>query len=193
MINLFLNTFDHPNQARDKEFKEAFKRNEENDSIDRIVLVCENQRATYQDFMNAMRDYPDDVNIMCNADIFFDSTVEKLVDMNPHNAFAMTRYEWPSKKLFIHKGAFDSWWSQDTWIIKGAPPDDLIFKNKSHWWPFGLGVAGCDNHFAWLLWMVGYDVKNPCLSIHSYHLHSAGFNDREWHRKSTIGNPQVYK
>ena len=75
MINLFINYFDHSNPERKKEIEFCLEKNQENDYIHKIIIVNRNERATYGDFFRAMSDYSQNVNIIANADIYFDKTI----------------------------------------------------------------------------------------------------------------------
>lgn len=192
MINLFVNPFEHKNPARVKEFHECQHRNKSNKYIDRIIEIRPNENATYQDFLDAMRDYPNDVNVMSNYDIYFDDSIRALTGIKPMTAYAITRHEVNTGEIFTHNSPRDSWNSQDVWVFPGAPVDNMKFVRQSAWWPFPLGIGGCDNHFAWLLNRVGYQVINPAYSVKCWHIHGGGFNNRDWHGTQRIGHRKAY-
>ena len=192
MINLFINPFTPKSSERDAEYKQCIAKNEDNKFIDRIIRVEEEKNATYRDFLNAMREFPDDVNIMANLDIYFDETVRLTEKIKYSQVYAITRHEVTTGQIFTHMSPRDSWNSQDVWVFRGAPVEDVKFVRQSGWWPFPLGVGGCDNHFAWLLNRVGYRLVNPAHSIKCWHVHSAGFNNREWHGQKRVGTRKMY-
>lgn len=187
MINLFINYFEHQNDERRKEIDYCLDMNTANENIDNIIFVQEGRRAKYNDFFLDMQDYPNDINIIANADIFFDETITKALEIKQNQCYALTRYEKEGRKwiLFGRNGTQDAWWSQDVWIFKGVPK--RINAN------FNLGIWGCDNHFAYLIWRAGYNITNPCSKIKCYHMHRDKNRDQRRGPGTMIGNRSVYK
>ena len=184
MINLFVNYFDHSNSERKKEIEFCFEQNQANDYIDKIIVVNRNSRATYGDFLRTMEPYKKDVNIIANADIYFDETIALAEKITERRCYALTRWE----NLHGHIMDFNQrhgrpsppQWSQDAWIFRGSiRPDqfDSVEANnlKTHTReiiPFSLGIPGCDNKFAAMLKQSGMLVTNPSKSIKAIHKHT---------------------
>lgn len=138
-------------------------------------------RPTYQDFFDTASDYPDDINIIANSDIYFDETIKLVEGMGDNDAYCLTRWEYNKGDIqpFFRIHGAPPCWSQDCVIWKGVNR----LKNAGEVWatnlqtnqdeliPYTLGWPGQENHMAWLLKNAGYNVKNPSLSIKAIHVH----------------------
>lgn len=137
-------------------------------SNEKIVLHFYNRRMQYNDYFEVMKDYPNDVKVVANSDIFFDDTLVFLEDMSEDVCYALTR--WDIKKedvVFLNRS-----WSQDAWVFKGSLKDVRG--------DFELGRLGCDGRIAHELLCAGYKVLNPSKTIKIFHLHTekrSGSND----------------
>jgi len=183
MTNLFINYFDHDNQDRKKEIEYCLEMNKKNKLIDNIIIVNRGERSTYGDFFRAMISYNKDVNIIANADIYFDDTIKLAEKIKKMNCFALTRWENHNGTVMSfnqrHGRPSPPQWSQDAWIFRGSVVrpesfDSVIAVNSSRQSveiPFQLGIPGCDNKIAAVLREKGYNVTNPSLSIRAIHLH----------------------
>lgn len=154
-INLFINPYLSENKERQKELEICLEQNEANPLITRIIEV--NSR-NYNAFFEAMKAFPDDVNIISNSDIFFDETLEEVKSISNFKCYALTRWEIENGIAnFLNRRD-----SQDVWIFRGSPKVNA---------DFNIGVPGCDNHLAWLIKKAGYMISNPSLTIRAFHLH----------------------
>lgn len=183
MINLFINPFTHENASRQKEIDFCMRKNVENKLIDKIIQVNKNSRSTYGDFFKIMSQYPNDINIIANLDIYFDETIELAKDIKTMECYALTRWENYNGSVIDfnsrHGRPSPPQWSQDAWIFKGFPDDkdfDTVVainsKSRSNETiPFSLGIPGCDNKIAAMLKEKKYNVTNPSLSIKAIHVH----------------------
>jgi hypothetical protein len=174
MIRLLYNYYEDKNPARKKEIDFCLQKNLENPYIN-VVIIEGAEKPTYTSFFNKINELtgPDDINIICNSDIFLDETIQLTSKLEPHKAFALSRWEYVNAnniKLFERAD------SQDTWIIRG--PATNIIGN------FTLGLAGCDNRIAHELKDAGYQPTNPAKSIKTYHVHNS--NVRNYSRNNTI-------
>lgn len=106
--------------------------------------------------------HPEKINILANADIVFDRSIEKSSRLDNWTIFALTRYEMSGH--FSNRSD-----SQDVWIFHGTLKHSCRM-NLS----FDIGTAGCDNRLAWEFKSAGYNVMNPSVSIRTYHVHSTG-------------------
>jgi predicted O-linked N-acetylglucosamine transferase (SPINDLY family)/glycosyltransferase involved in cell wall biosynthesis len=159
-------------------FKEIHIFTEQHYDFDKIVdksmchnikQVIINKRLSYQDMIKYVNEYlPNKICTLANTDIFFDTTINIVKDINMTNIiFALSRYDMQkdgTHKPFTHSGAFGNPCidSQDVWIFKSP------LKEIEH--DFELGNWGCDNAFAALLYKNGYELLNPSLTIKTYHL-----------------------
>ena len=124
---------------------------------------------------------PDRVNIIANADILFDNTVEKLVDyVTKDNIFALTRHE-PDGYF---SGRQDS---QDVWIFYGKDLESRLKEasNISSW--LKIGKPGFDNRIAYELYKSGYRVLNPSRSVFVWHIHAS--EERSYTAQQAIPPP----
>lgn len=177
-VNLFISYYIERNVVRQKELSNALLFNVQNKFIDNVFLVSEHivkyvkggkiikypvkNRPSYNDFFKLTEQYPDDINIIANSDIYFDEKgIELLIKYSwkEKEIFALTRWESPVKFY-----GYD--FSQDCWIKKGKI-------DKIEGGIINLGVPGCDGKIAYLLSEAGYEVRNPSLSIKAYHNHKS--------------------
>lgn len=188
---------------RKHEFDLALKRNIENNYIHKILLflesgdppisekveVIEYDRPTYKDFFEFIEE--GQVNIIANTDIYFNDTVAIMERVGDGECFAITRHEYESPMSYK---AFESKheWSQDVWALRKKPRDLTQFEEvlavntstgRCDYIPFYLGVAGCDNHVAYLL-SKQFRIVNPCHDIHCIHVHKD--TDRDYKVKYRI-------
>lgn len=197
-ILLYTNYYIDPVEARDKEIKKCFNENISNPQIDHIICFIDSNiskpydspkityiytqtRPTYNVFFDCMRFFSgnNDINILANSDIYFDSSIDLLRHKLHHNScIALTRWEFNGGNYAIEVGPD----SQDTWIFKGHPLIDLKFN-------FTLGKAGCDNRLAYELGRIGYNVINPVKTIKSIHCHSSGIRRYSRHQNDVIPGP----
>ena len=182
-MNLFINSFDHENSARKKEIDFCLEKNKKNKHIKQIIIVNKGDRAAYGDFFRIMAEYPNDVNIIANLDIYFDETIELAKDITNMECYALTRWENYNGKVIDfnsrHGRPSPPQWSQDAWIFRGAPKPEAFdtvvavdsrTRSSVHI-AFSLGIPGCDNKIAALLKEKNYQVTNPSLSIKAIHMH----------------------
>lgn len=139
-----------------------FSEKEENRLLNKVIKA---NRITYQYiFDNSI----DGVNIFCNSDMEFDETIKLAENIKENDFYALTRYE-HDMMLHKNKDPYKGYDSQDVWIWK----DKCKIKNAN----FYLGLPGCDNKIAFCAEEYGYNVKNPSLSIKTYHKHVSNVRD----------------
>lgn len=165
MIRLLINYYDDPVKARMKELKKVSRRNEEHPLIGQVNRVY--GRATF-DLMFKMANQfitsEEDISIICNSDIYFNETLEKVNSIKPNECYALGRWDEQKDGSLVH---FNFWDTQDAWIFRG--------KIGSIDAPFPPGIAGCDNRLAHEIRMAGYNILNPSLTIQACHLHLTNF------------------
>jgi len=192
MIALFINYFNCTQPERQREYDIALIHNLENPHIDEVYLLGKDLppadrkitriplegRPTYRQFFEEINFNvgDDDISIVSNSDIFFDDTLTLVRQMNPHDCYALSR--WDESKIVQVFGD-----SQDCWIFRG-----LI--KPVNYCDFPLGMLGCDNRIAHELMAAGYHVTNPCHSIRTHHVHQSGIRqDPERRPDNTVPGP----
>lgn len=169
---------------RQGELETCLLKNIKNKLIDHIYILVEkkewayiydlkttffiHKRPDFNDFFSIINKInfgtKNEINIIANADIFFDASLQFLINYAQNNiVLALTRYNFINEFNFnLHKTRD----SQDSWIFFGKINQKLNM-------PYLLGTPGCDNKLAFLLDQIGYKVINPSLTIKTYHLHSS--------------------
>ena len=188
---------------RQAEINECLIRNANNTSLDEIHLLVEDnydfsfipeenrnklhiviigKRLTYQyafEYYNT--NFPNQICLLANADIYTNTTLDCLRNVNFFNVFfAMNRYEHNDREDLIlangtevnlcdrHKCPYlvpfqASIWSQDTWIWKAQ---SIRVEDCD----FALGTPGCDNHIIYQLLKQHFFVCNPSRFICTMHI-----------------------
>ena len=166
-INLFINHYNCGDKERQKELDFCLKTNRESGYFDNIINF--EGRITYNDFFKETANYPEDINILANIDIYFNETILKVLEMRNNECYCITRWEEDKGDIvrFKDKHGYNNEakerFSQDVWIIKGQ-----VKKING---AFHLGVPGCDNRIAYEFTMARYQVSNPCDKIQCIHRH----------------------
>ena len=166
-INLFINHYQCGDIERQKELDFCLKTNRESGYFDNIINF--DGRITYNDFFKETANYPEDINILANTDIYFNETILKVLEMVNNDCYCITRWEEDKGDIvrFKDKHGYNNEakesWSQDVWVIKG--------KAKNLNGAFHLGIPGCDNRIAHEFTMARYQVSNPCERIQCIHKH----------------------
>lgn len=190
---LFINHYAHPNEERRRETDECLARNIANPEIDRIVALVtsrserwgefdlsgkvtweevdcrkyEHGRPTFRMYFDAVNRHTgaDDLNIVANADIWFDETIRRVKPLDLDGVcLALTRWEAPGDR----EPKIECWHnSQDVWCFQGRI-------KPLGWVDFPMGAWGCDNRLSWQLRHDDYIVLNPCRSIRAMHYHASG-------------------
>lgn len=164
-----------------------FMFNEQKMNMRKINLIrhFHKQRSTFGDFFTIMKmSDKDEINIVANNDILFESSIGMLKQMRLNEAVVLNRYCPHTQKT--------NWACQDAWVIRGSPKilsesrsrsrsySYLKYKSKSMHnksdltsISFTPGVFGCDPVLSALLIKNGYTLINPSLTIKSYHIHAS--------------------
>lgn len=177
-------------KERKKEFDFCLERNMENDYIDEILLFYESgelpklndkvkilhyDRPTYRDFFEQFEE--GEVNVVANTDIFFDESAILMNRVKDHQCYCITRHEYDPEQLLPFSSKPQ--WSQDVWVMRKKPSKLEAYEyvvainnlnRKYETIPFYLGVAGCDNHVAYLL-SKNFMLINPYFDINCIHVH----------------------
>jgi len=145
----------------------------------RIVIIEYEGRPTFRQMFEWMAKFsgPDDINILSNSDICFDSSITKTLRLRNTEALSISRWDLiqplslvsPVKlsRACVPYCKCDSF---DVWIVRGPPSPDMFPVSEFH-----LGVPGCDNLIVHVLRKYGkYLVYNPCRDIRCHHIHISG-------------------
>jgi len=179
MINLFYHYYKCENVNRQDELLKCYLNNCNLPYIDNIYVLqqedtllhtkCKlikiNNRPTYIDFFKIINEIAssNDINIICNTDIYFDSTLTLLNNYDFKNhVLCLEKYNVLPNNTIKFNNQYDS---QDTWIFKGKIKEIQECN-------FTQGIPGCDNKLAFLFDKHGYKSINPSLTIKTYHLHN---------------------
>ena len=182
MINVAINYYIDKQPDRQKEINECFYKNINNPYINLIIINSQNRLkySYYFDLLNKITN-PSDVNVIANADIYFDETVKLLEQLDSETFFAISRWEVGQNNKVTHFNRVDS---QDSWAWRG--------KSKKINTDFNIGVPGCDNRLAYEINKAGYRIKNPSLDIKTYHLHISNLRNYDIkHRTDSVPGPYL--
>lgn len=192
-INLFQNYYLDKDTYRQVELDFVRTHNRERAGFDKRIII-EGSRPTFNEVFKMTKKFPDDINVIGNADIYFpENTVEQIKNFYSSLSqlptylrcviMALSRWDVKadgSTELFNRPD------SQDVWIKLGE-------------WPhipgadfFVGGVAGCDNKIAYLLDLAGFRLINPSKDIACLHLHLSeirNYIDGNGNVKERIGPP----
>lgn len=108
------------------------------------------------------------INVLANSDILFDSSIKQCSTISSEDFLCLTRYE-SNGMLHKYNDPYKGSDSQDVWVWK----NNCKIKNAN----YNLGIPGCDNKIAYDAALAGYNVKNPSMTIKTYHKHQT--NNRE--------------
>jgi hypothetical protein len=124
-------------------------------------------RSSFGDiFSRVNKVYKDDnINIVANNDIAFDSSVKLLLQLRKNEAIILNRYCPFSKQM--------AFLCHDAWAVRG-PVKIPLTRLK-----FSPGMFGCDFALTCNFQKAGYTVFNPSLSIKSYHYHRSNIKTQK--------------
>ena len=195
-INLYISLYNEKNSDRQNELHKCLFKNIKNSYIDAIHILLEpndyeifkslagfkkvfvykiKSRPTYAMYFNIINQVtaPNNINIISNTDIYFDSSLLELKEAAINNVL--------NKNTCIalsHNEAVKRRDSQDAWVFLGSIDKKIDNSNIM------LGIAGCDNVILHEIKKAGYKIINPSLTIKSYHMHSS--NKRNYINNNTV-------
>jgi hypothetical protein len=181
MIRLLYNYYEDNNPVRKKEIDFCLRQNLSNPHIN-VIIVESADKPRYDDMFGKLNRITnsDDINIICNSDIFFDETIllaERF--LRPRDVYALTRWDYINEH---NVKFFDRRDSQDTWMWRG--------KLENVIGGFSLGKRGCDNRIAHEFRDAGYRIMNPSRSIKTYHVHTS--NVRNYTQNDVVHGPYFH-
>lgn len=122
-----------------------------------------NNRLSYRDYIDFVgcRDNFGSFVVLTNTDIKLDKNLLNLGDsIQPIDFIALSRYE--ANGLIAPEPSF----TQDTWAMLSQPiPPSILYQSA-----IPLGLPGCENRFAEVIFSAGYRVSNPSISIKNIHV-----------------------
>jgi len=176
-IHLLISLYQLSDLRRESEILFCLRKNLDNIYVSKIIVLNEgftnpmlfeqkiqqitiNKRPTYRDFIPYME--AGAINIISNADIWFDHTLESLKKLRWHRKlmYVLTRRE-KNGRLFNVNGN-----SHDSWIFLGRPKALELAD-------FYLGIPNCEQRLAAVMNDCGYYVLNPSKFIKTWHEHSS--------------------
>ena len=195
---------------RRRELMDCLKRNAENPFIDKIFLL--NERIYTNEELGTESDKIQQINvehrlkfsdvfefvekenlngyiITCNADIFFDKSLQNLyvsgMDRNKI-MYGQLRFEYTDKELDKCKIFGPRGDSQDTWIYHSN------YNIKAHRkdFDFHFGI-GCDNRVLHNFDSLGFTVINDPYFVKTYHNHKEPLIFHQWVNKPSIPRPYL--
>jgi len=191
MFTLLTSWYHEPHAARRAELLYCLNRNLEHPLITRIWLLVEgktdvphhpkirvkhfNSRPLFKDLIK-LANGQKGIMILANTDIYFDETLAMARFIQPHDCYALTRWEASKPLRFYGKKC-----SQDAWVFR--PPLQIMDGG------YGPGKPGCDNKLAYELAEAGRRVTNPSKTIRACHLHLT--NLRRYTPKETVPGPYL--
>lgn len=192
MINLFVSYYVSKNDERRNEIEKTLDLNIQNNLIDKIYLFSENdislfnfknfsklvivnieKRPKFSDFFKFIKEnnLEFSINIISNADIYFNDTLDLTKYLKYDQCYALSRWE---NEMF-HPASHSS---QDAWILKNVRNNLLLNSDIE------MGQPGCDNRIAHVFKECGYDICNPSHSLVINHEH--GSNIRTYNNDNII-------
>jgi len=196
-IYLIYQFFVHKDTDRNKELRECLRFNVENPNVDKIYLLNEKiynkeelgvesgkieqrnivNRIKFKDIFSFVeQEQLKGYIITCNADIFFDKTVNNLrtSEMSKKKQIlTQLRFDYTDKQLGKCKLFGPRADSQDTWIWHSNfnPYKEAKIFN------FMFGKPGCDNKLTYLFNLIGFEVFNQPFFVKTYHIQKSQERD----------------
>jgi SAM-dependent methyltransferase len=162
-VRLFYNYYEDKNPTRKSEIDFCLSKNIDNPLFDTIIIESPNNPTFNFMFEKINRlSKDDDINIICNTDIFFDDTIRLIRAIKSKEVFALSRYNYVNDRTII----FSDEDNQDAWIFRGKIGNINC--------DFQMGKPGCDGRLAYELQKTGYIITNPSKSIRCFHVHNSG-------------------
>jgi SAM-dependent methyltransferase len=162
-LRLFYNYYEDSNITRRAEIDYCLQKNVDNSMFD-IIIVASDINPTFNFMFEKINRLtgPNDINIICNSDIFFDTSIRLANKIKNKEVYALSRWDWVNAGniKFIDKDI-----NQDAWIIRGK------IENVNG--DFQMGKPGCDIRLAYEFNKAGYNVINPSKSIKAMHVHNS--------------------
>ena len=145
----------------------------------RIIIIPFNKRPRFNELFNVGNQLkPGFTLAVVNADIVFDGTMSELAHSIKENDFIVLSRRDVLEDGFITRlirldNGCPNTFSADAWIVKTPFEPDFYLD-------YEIGTMHCDS---FINFQAGhskkYNISNPCLDTHIYHLHDERFNSSE--------------
>jgi len=122
-INLFISHYECGDEERQKELDFCLDHNKK--SLLFSIIRNFDNRPTYDKFFELTKEYPNDINILANADIYFNDTINLTQGIGKKECYALTRWEEEGDQIvpFETKHSYNKQahakHSQDVWVFNG--------------------------------------------------------------------------
>lgn len=197
---LLVPAYPHPDRARRGEIELCLRANFANVEFARVLLFGDaghptpdpkltvipgTDRPTFAALFAAAANFPGQVCVVANADIYFDHTLALAADIAPGELYALSRWcpETQQPCVIGQHGA-------DAWLFRAPLPPALLTLLHAAPRPIRLGMPFCDQRLARLALDAGLRVLNPSLSIRAWHMHATAL--RTYTPADTIGGEYAY-
>ena len=134
-----------------------------NKTDERIIIINNPNRLTYKDFFNYSNQFTSEnsINILINSDIVIGENFCLLYEkIKSNELYFLTRYDidrYTQISLCNLLGC-------DTWIWRNKIDHDVG--------NYFLGKPYCDFKLSYEFYNIGYKIKNPSLTLKTYHIHN---------------------
>jgi len=88
-INLFVQVYKSDNKERQKELDTCYAINHKSKLFHKVLTITE--RLTFEQMFALSKEYPNDINIFANSDIYFDETILHARYMDKNTCWALSR------------------------------------------------------------------------------------------------------
>lgn len=159
-INIFLDK-----NTRSSNFYHFFEDEDMRPYANKLNFIQIGQIPTYKNWLE--NSSLNCISVFSNSDIYFDQSINKVVSYleQSNSIICLSRHEDLIDSQKLHSNPH---WSQDTWIINGKNIPNINFLFKLD---ISTGQFRCDNKFAYIMSIYGWNLYNPCNTIKSYHKH----------------------
>lgn len=192
MLTLICQYYVPKEKFRRDEIDTCFRKNIENPLITKMLIFFERkedmsllpdlpkiekrfyaERLTYGFWLKETNKMPTGtLSLIINSDIYLTESVSHLISskeylLNEKKFVALTRYN-PNTEGEGFVLNSNPHWTQDTWAI--VKPEQGFSSALIQETSFELGQPGCDNKIVAVMHSYGFNVTNPCGTVHTIHL-----------------------
>jgi len=171
-LRLIFSTHRSKHPPRDDELQTCMRSNLESSLFDSVECLSSEERPTFKDLFDHC--WSGVVNVVANADITFDATIELARSIPTGSVYALTPVRVDGVK---HSSPHRS---QDTWIFRGIPSGVQA--------DFQIGIPWCDNRIAFEFTKAGYLVSNPSKTILTTHHHCSNYRTYQFNKYPAPAN-----
>ena len=162
-INIFLDEY-----TIQSDLYHLFDNQDNHIYTNKLNFIRINRIPTYRDWIQYSKTN-NAISIFANADIYFDESVNKISNYlsKPNSMICLSRHEDRSNSCTPHSSPH---WSQDAWAINTSHIENIKFLEKLD---IATGKSRCDNKFAYIMNVYGWDLYNPYEVIKCFHKHES--------------------